>query len=350
MTAPISIPGHFLIVDDSETNRELLRRRLINQGHTYALAANGREAVNQMREQTFDIVLLDIMMPEMSGYEVLEYMKADTDLRHIPVIMISSVDEIDSVVRCIEMGADDYLPKPFYPILLRARIGALLEKKRLRDLEQAHLREIDAQRKRADDLLRVILPDTIVEELKATNAIKPRRHENVAIMFCDIVGFTSYCDRRDPEEVHSYLQGLIESFEEIALRHNLEKIKTIGDAFMVTAGLLHPLENPVLNCVKCGLEMVARTPQMPPHWQLRVGIHIGPVIAGVVGHRQYVFDVWGDTVNTAARLEGYGTSNAVNLSGPAYDTVRTLVRTNARHIINVKGKGDLDVYVVDGLI
>jgi class 3 adenylate cyclase len=89
---------------------------------------------------------------------------------------------------------------------------------------------------------------------------------------------------------------------------------------------------------------------MPPHWQVRVGIHIGPVIAGVVGHRQYLFDVWGDTVNTAARLEGLGTSNAVNVSGPAIDSVRNLVRANAQSTVNVKGKGNLDIYVIDGLV
>ncbi len=342
-------PGHLLVVDDNELNRELLCRRLKGQGYTYDTAKDGKQALERVRTHAFDIVLLDIMMPEMNGYEVLERMKSDPDLRHIPVIMISAVDEVESVVRCIELGAEDYLPKPFNPTLLKARIGASLEKKRLRDLEQANLREIEAQRQRADDLLRVILPDAVVEELKATNTIKPRRHENVAVMFCDIVDFTSYCDRRDPEEVHPHLQNLIELFEELALTHHLEKIKTIGDSFMGTAGLLRTLENPVLNCVQCGLEMVARAPGIPPHWQVRVGIHVGPVIAGVVGHRQYLFDIWGDTVNTAARLEGLGQPNAVNISGPALECVKQSVRSSNQRTVNVKGKGELDIYVVDGL-
>jgi CheY-like chemotaxis protein len=343
-------PGHILIVDDNDLNRELLCRRLKQQGHTFAVARNGKEAMTQVAVQAFDVVLLDIMMPEMNGYEVLEAMKTDERYQHIPVIMISAVDEVESVVRCIEMGAEDYLPKPFNPTLLKARLGASLDKKRLRDQELAHLQLIDSERQRADDLLRVILPDTVVEELKATNAIKPRRHDNVAVMFCDIVEFTSYCDRREPEEVLAHLQGLVEIFEELTVSHGLEKIKTVGDAFMTTAGLLKPVENPVLSCVRCGLEMVAAAPNVPPQWQVRVGVHLGPVIAGVVGRRQYLFDVWGDTVNTAARVESLGLPNTVNVSGPAWKWVSNRCRTQGNRWVNVKGKGELEIYQVDGLI
>ncbi len=345
---PTEPVGHILIVDDNDLNRELLCRRLKQQGHTYATAKNGRLAMEQIHNQAFDMVLLDIMMPEMNGYEVLKALKGDPAYRHIPVIMISAVDEIESVVRCIEMGAEDYLAKPFNPTLLKARIGASLDKKRMQDQERAHLLEIDHERKRADDLLRVILPDTVVEELKATNAIKPRRYDNVAVMFCDIVEFTSYCDRREPEEVLTHLQGLVEIFEELALRHGLEKIKTVGDAFMTTAGLLKPLDTPVLNCVRCGQEMIATAPRVPPQWQVRVGIHIGPVIAGVVGRRQYLFDVWGDTVNTAARVESLGQSNAVNVSGEAWQTIADRCQSKDRRRVNVKGKGELEIIQVEG--
>ncbi|MBI3244804.1 MAG: response regulator [Chloroflexi bacterium] len=345
-----STPGYMLVVDDNQMNRDMLSRRLKQLGHNFALAENGREALDKLKAESFDLVLLDIMMPEMNGYEVLEHMKADGDLRHIPVIMVSAVDEVDSVVRCIELGADDYLPKPFNPVLLKARVSACLEKKRLRDQEQAHMQAIAAEKKRADDLLRVILPDTIVEELKATNAVRPRRYENVAVMFCDIVEFTNYCDRREPEEVLDYLQNLVGIFEEIAERYQLEKIKTLGDAFMATAGLLEPVENPVLNCVKCGLEMVAITPTVPPRWQLRVGVNIGPVIAGVVGKRQYLFDVWGDTVNTAARVEALGLPNAVNVSQAAWERIAHLCHTQGIGRVQVKGKGEMEMYRVDGLI
>ncbi len=141
-------PGHLLIVDDQELNRDLLSRRLQRQGHKVDVAVNGREALAMLKSNKYDLILLDIMMPEMNGYEVLEYLKTDDSLHHIPVIMITAVDEIESVVRCIELGAEDYLSKPFNPVLLRARINASLEKKWLRDQQQAYTRQLDLENRR----------------------------------------------------------------------------------------------------------------------------------------------------------------------------------------------------------
>jgi len=346
-----TLTGRMLVVDDNEMNRDILSQRLERQGHTVATAQNGREALDRLRAESFDLMLLDVMMPELDGYQTLEWMKADGALRHVPVIMISALDDIDSVVRCIELGAEDYLPKPFNPVLLQARIGAVLEKKRLRDQEQAYLLQIEAEKKRSDELLRVILPDLAVAELKATNTVKPRLCQNVAVLFGDIVGFTAYCEQREPEDVIGHLQQMVEIFEEIALYNGLEKIKTIGDSFMTTAGLLKPLENPVLNCVKGGLEMVAVAPTLPPKWRLRVGIHVGPVVAGVIGRRQYLFDVWGDTVNTAARIESVGIPNAVNVSGDAWRQISGLCYAESCGMVQIRGKsGEMELFRVDGII
>jgi adenylate cyclase len=343
------LQGSLLIVDDNENNRDMLSRRLERQGHAVKVAENGRQALAMLRGSAFDLALLDIMMPEMDGYQVLAQMKADSDLRHIPVIMLSALDELDSVVRCIEMGAEDYLHKPFNPVLLRARIGACLEKKRLRDLEVLYLRQIEEEKRRADELLHVILPHEIVAELKATNAVEPRFYENVAVLFCDIAGFTAYCDKRQPEEVVPHLQKLVEEFEILAARYDMEEIKTIGDAFMATAGLLKPMENPVLNCVQCGLEMVAAACRLPPRWSVRVGIHVGPVIAGVVGRRKFLFDLWGDTVNTAAHLESHGLNDAVVVSETAWRRVAARCDGESLGPVAVKGKGKMEVFRVDGL-
>ena len=135
--------SRLLIVDDNEINRDVLARHLGRQGYTTAATENGRKALEMVRTQKFDLLLLDIMMPELNGYEVLRLLKADSHLRDIPVIMISALDDMDSIVRCIKLGAEDYLPKPFDPILLRARIGASLEKKRLRDQEIEYLHNVD---------------------------------------------------------------------------------------------------------------------------------------------------------------------------------------------------------------
>lgn len=145
--------GYLLVVDDNEMNRDMLSRRLKRQGHTVDVAVNGREAIDMLLRDQFDLVLLDIMMPEMNGYQVLEHMQTDAHLSNIPVIMITAVDDIDSVVRCIELGAEDYLPKPFNPVLLKARIGASLEKKRLRDRQAAYLHQLDLENQRKSDEL-----------------------------------------------------------------------------------------------------------------------------------------------------------------------------------------------------
>jgi class 3 adenylate cyclase len=297
----------------------------------------------------YDLLLLDIMMPGLNGYQVLERVKGAERTRHIPVIMVTALEEIDSTVLCIKMGAEDYLPKPFNPTLLKARVEASLEKKRLRDREVLHLRQIEEQKSRVDGLLHVILPDAIVDELTRTNAVRPRRFEDVAVMFTDIVGFTPYCERHEPEEIVANLQQLVEAQEAAAVRHGLQKIKTIGDSFMATAGAIRPLENPVLNAVQCGLDMVHTSRELPAHWEVRCGIHVGPVMAGIVGHRQYLFDLWGDTVNTAARVEGNGVPGAVNLSGPAWNAVAARCRGESRGLISLKGLGEMEVFRVDSL-
>jgi class 3 adenylate cyclase len=197
----------------------------------------------------------------------------------------------------------------------------------------------------------VILPAEAVRELKATNRVQPRRHEAVAVLFADIVGFTPFCGAHPPEFVVRHLQGLIETWEEIAVRHQVEKIKTIGDAFMAASGLLgRPDQHPVLHAVRCGLEMIRATQALPVGWDLRVGIHFGPVVAGVIGRRQYAFDLWGDTVNTAARMESHGVPGHVVLSGAAWEPVAACCRGTSRGQLAVKGKGEMEMVRFDSFL
>jgi len=342
--------GSLLVVDDSEANRDMLARRLERLGYRVSVAENGRVALERIRSEPFDLLLLDIVMPEMDGYQVLQQLKADEALHYLPVIVLSAIDETDSAVSCIELGAEDYLSKPFDPVLLQARISACLEKKRLRDQEALYLRQIEEEKRRSDELLHIILPHEIAEELKATNEVKPRRHEDVAVLFCDIVGFTGYCDRRQPHEVIPHLQRLVESYEDIALRHDLQKIKTIGDSFMAACGLLKAVDNPVFQCVQCGVEMIATARSLPTGWDVRVGIHIGPVVAGVLGQRQYLFDLFGDTVNTAARVESHGITGSITLSDAAWRQISDRCRAESLGLIEVKGKGPLEMFRFQGFI
>ncbi len=336
-----------LVVDDNEDNRYTLTRRLHREGWTDVVTAeNGREALDKIAQERFDLVLLDIMMPDVNGYEVLRRLKSDPATRDIPVLMISALSEFESVVRCIELGAEDYLPKPFNPALLRARVGACLEKKRLHDQELSYIEEIERQRSRSEALLHAILPAQAVDELESFQSVTPRRHENVIVLFADVVGFTAYCDLLAPEEIVANLHVFATAFEDCAAEHGLEKIKTIGDGLLATAGLLLPNPDPVMSSIECAASTITSARRMTIPWDVRVGIHVGPVVAGVVGRQKFSFDIWGDTVNVAARLAAYGTSASINISAAAWEQVKTRIKAVPLGPVPIKGKGNLEAYRV----
>ncbi len=333
-----------LVVDDYDDNRYTLVERLQHDGYAnVSAAANGQEAMDLLAEQPFDLVLLDIMMPVMNGYQVLERIKSDMALRDIPVIMISAHDEMESVVRCIEQGAEDHLSKPFNAAVLKARIGACLERKRLRDQQTSYLKQIEEEKKRADDLLHAALPAAAVQELKTSDCVQPRRFEDVAVLFCDVVDFTEFCDRHAPEEVVGHLQTLVTRFEEIAAEHGLEKIKTIGEEFMATAVLLLYVPEPAVASVRCGLQMVAAAKTLEAAWDVKVGIHVGPVVAGVIGRRNYGYDLWGDTVNIAARIVDQAERGSVLVSSATWRRLGGAFQGVSKGLVDLKGKGDLEL-------
>ena len=339
-----------LVVEDEEFNRTLIIRHLKKEGYdNVEVAEDGKQAIDKVRSNDFDLVLLDIEMPELDGYGVLEQLKSDMRLRDIPVIMISSIDDMDSIVKCIELGADDYLPKPFDPVLLRARLGACLDKKRFLDEKTSYLKQIKAEKKKSEDLLNVILPAAAANELKRNGRVEPRQFDNVALLFCDIVGFTSFCSKHTAEEVVGGLQNLFVRFEEITRDHQLEKIKTIGDEFMATAGLLTPNDNPLLSAVRCGLDMATAAREAEPNWEVRVGVHCGSVVAGIVGRDKYQFDVWGDTVNIAARMAGQGSPGTVTMTHEAWLQVEGDCQGRTLGRVDVKGKGSIEIIECYGL-
>jgi CheY-like chemotaxis protein len=332
-----------LVVDDLADNLRVLGHLLSSLGYGVRTASSGVAALAAAQSQPPDLVLLDVMMPEMDGFAVLSRWRQDDEMHDVPVIIISGVDDTASVVRGIEMGAEDYLSKPFDAVLLRARISACLEKKEWRDREKQCQQRIEAERNRADALLHAILPAPIAEELKATGKVKPRLHENVAILFVDVVDFTRHCETHSPESLIGHLQELVEVCEQASERHGLQKIKTVGDAFMGAAGLFEQTDNPIMDSVRAALEILEISRGLSTRWQLRIGMHIGPVIAGIVGHRQYLFDVWGDTVNTAQRVASHGAPGSVNLSRAAWQWVSQPYQAELLSSGPVKGKGNLEI-------
>ncbi|NJP08997.1 MAG: response regulator [Leptolyngbyaceae cyanobacterium RU_5_1] len=344
--------GSMLVVDDVEANRELLSRRLRKQGHTVTVAENGRRAINLLQQQPYDIVLCDIMMPEMDGFQVLEQLKADPALRHIPVIMISALDDIESVVRCIELGAEDYLFKPFNPTLLRARIGACLEKKRLRDQEQAYLKQIQVEQEKSERLLLSILPKSVAEQLKQEQQTIAESFTEATVLFADIVDFTQLSSHRAPIAIVSLLNEIFSAFDHLADLHRLEKIKTIGDAYMVVGGIPTTRPDHAEAIAEMALDMqdaIAKFNQKTGESiSLRLGISTGPVVAGVIGTKKFIYDLWGDTVNTASRMESQGISGSIQVTEATYQLLHTKYQFQERGVIDIKGKGEMRTYLLRG--
>ncbi len=352
--------GNLLLVDDSPTNLSVLSKRLIREGYTVTLAVNGRDALEQMERASFDLILLDIVMPELDGIAVLQRVRSNPKWKDTPVIMISALDEISSVVRCIEMGAEDYLPKPFDPVLLRARIGSLLERKRLRDEE--HLRaarleeafqEAELQKQSAERTLRNILPAKVAAELNERGTVEPMYFEDVTIGFTDFVGFTLATERLAAEELVGLLHDYFTAFDRIVSRYGLEKMKTIGDSYMFASGLPERRPSHPVDAVLAALEIVDTVKNMARpvdgiDWKIRVGLHTGPVIAGVVGIHKFAFDIWGDSVNFASRMESSGEANRVNVSERTYARIKDFIACTPRGRVKTKDGREVDMFFAEG--
>ena len=293
-------PGHLLVVDDNKVNRILLARGLESQGHKVETVENGKLALEKLRSNSFDLVLLDIEMPEMNGYQVLETCLQDPELRDIPIIMTSSLDEIDSVVKCVELGAEDYLNKPVNPILLRARVNASLEKKRLRD-EQRRLFRTFATKEVADELLR-------------TGFSLGGKYVDATVLFADIRSFTSYSETEDPAEIIELLNSYFALMFDAITGHHGTVNQMVGDGLMAIFGAPIQSEGHREESVRAALEMMSlldgfnQQQALFSKTQLQIGIGIatGRMIAGYTGtqHRA-TYTCIGDTVNLAKRIEDH---------------------------------------------
>ena len=257
-------------------------------------------------------------MPDLDGFQTLEFMKADPRLRHIPTIMLTALDDVESNVRCIEAGAEDYVAKPFNPVILRARISASLEKKRLRDQEQAYLAQLQVERSKSERLLLNVLPKAIAERLKSGQRTIVDSFIDSTVLFADIVGFTRIASKQSPHRTVQLLNEIFSSFDRIAEQLEVEKIKTIGDAYMMVSGVPVMRNDHAEACAHAAFEMLEavrvfnRRHQLD--WSIRIGLNSGPVVAGIIGTKKFSYDLWGDTVNIASRMESHGQPGRIQIS------------------------------------
>jgi adenylate cyclase len=292
--------GRVLVVDDNKVSRLLLARGLEQQGHRVTFAENGRVALDLLRARPFDLVLMDVHMPEMDGEQVLAELTRAPELRDIPVIMISASDELDSVVRCIELGAEDYLPKPLNPVLLRARVSASLEKKRLRDQQR--------------ELIRKFATSEVADELLAGGFELGGKWVEATTMFSDIRSFTTITESQSPADIIELLNTYYTLMFDAINGHGGIVNQMMGDGLMAIFGAPVAQPNSRQAAVQAALEMVElvelfnQEQASQGRVQIRIGVGVasGQVIAGYTGtqHRA-TYTCVGDTVNQAARLEAY---------------------------------------------
>ena len=323
----MSAPANVLVVDDIEMNRDMLCALLDADGHKTAVAQNGRVALEAIKKTPYDLILLDVMMPEMNGYEVLESLKSDPTLRAIPVVVLSALDEIGSVVRCIELGAEDYLPKPFDPVLLRARIGACLEKKRLRDQEIRLQRELEEwnktleqrvqeqvnQLERLERLKRFFSPQLaeLIVSGDAEDPLKTHRRE-IVVVFSDLRGFTSFAETAEPEEVMGVLHEYHAAMGELILQHEGTLEHFAGDGMMIFFNDPVPIPNAAEKAIRMTLAMRERVKELTTKWRklgydldFGVGIAQGYATIGTIGFEgRWEYGAIGSVPNLAARLCG----------------------------------------------
>ena len=322
-----------LVVDDNEDNRYVLSQQLNIQGYdNITIATNGHEALNNLRSKSFDLVLLDIMMPDLNGYEVLERMRSSPELRNIPVIMISGIGELDSVVRCIELGAEDYLPKPFEPTLLRARVRATLERKRLHDQVMAQAADLASQaaqlanwnktleQRVADQLgeiermgrLRRFLSPQVADLIVASGMEKllQSHRGEITALFCDLRGFTRFSETSDPEDVMVLLRDYHAVIGQIVIKYGATLEHFAGDGVMMIFNAPVPIDKPQLQAVRMALEMRDAMGTFTQKWRrlghdigFGIGISHGFATLGTIGFEgRFDYAAVGTVSNIASRL------------------------------------------------
>ncbi|MEG4085282.1 adenylate/guanylate cyclase domain-containing protein [Microcoleus sp. POL10_C6] len=365
--------GSILIVDDSLNNLLLMELILSRKGYKVEAASSGQQALDAVDLAQPDLILLDIMMPDMDGYEVCSRLKATASTRGIPIIFLTAVVEASEKVKAFKAGGADYITKPFQTVEVVARVENQL---RLRELElqlrdknlmlqqeiayreQAEmetrllLETTQSQKEEIEELLLNILPKPIAKRLQERQSIIADSFSDVSVLFADLVGFTNFASQRSAAETVQVLNRIFSQFDELSLRHGLEKIKTMGDAYMVVGGLPEPQENHAFAIAQMALDMQAAVASFNVennhNFSLRIGINIGGVVAGVIGLTKFSYDLWGDTVNVAQRMESSGIPGEIQVTAAVYECLKDKFLFKRRGVVEIKGKGEMMAYLLVG--
>ena len=357
--------GTVLVVDDDAANREVLTRRLVRLGYAVREAGDGRAALEAMAGGGIDLVLLDIMMPVMDGHAVLAARQRDAGLLAIPVVVVSALDEQESIVRCIEAGADDYLSKPFDPVILKARVAACIEKKRLRDAERAWT--ADLERRVAEGVRQVeglrnlerFLPAQLAQALAGGDAAVLKSHRSeVAVLFTDLRGFTPFAEVAEPEDVMAVLRELHEAIGPLVFAHGGTLAQFTGDGMMVVFNDPAPCDEPAWKAVQLAAAMRERSTALATGWAQRghaldmgIGVAFGHATCGPIGFEgRFEYTAIGTVVNLASRLCAEAKGGEVLVSQRVIALIDGRAASEARGELTLKGLSQpIPVFALHGL-
>lgn len=358
-----------LIVDDDFLGIQVLASQL-SPYYRVLIAKSGTQVWSRLAKNKVDLILLDVLMPDMDGYTVCKILKDDPKTASIPVMFITAMNEDKDEARGLDLGAVDYIRKPFYLPIVHTRIRTHLDQQLLQqrliatnsdlvrtnqDLVVAQ-KGVQAEKVRYENLLSSILPEVIAQELLAQKQVTPKHFELVTVMFTDFADFTRLTATVDPELLIRELNDLFCAFDNIMAKNNCERIKTIGDGYLAVCGLPIVTQDHAQRMVQAALECIAyleiRNSQLSGktldiQWDVRIGIHTGPVVAGVVGLHRFAYDIFGDTVNLASRVEKQAGPQSLAMTEQTRELVKNLYPCVPLGAKDLKGKGKVHLFSVD---
>jgi len=340
-TRPSRSLGFVLVVDDEEQNRTLLRDPLEAHGYEVAEAENGMQALEKIAAHPPDVVLLDVMMPKMDGFEVCRRLKTDGKTAHIPILMVTALSERKERLMGIAVGANDFLNKPVDVQDVTLRVANAVYTTQLHN-------QLRVEQEKSEQLLLNILPKPIAERMKLGETNIADSHPDVTVLVADVVGFTTLSAHIDPGQVVQLLNEIFSAFDLLVEKHGMEKIKTIGDAYMVAGGISFPRPDHAEASAELALNLQEEIERLNHQYEttvrLRIGISTGPVVAGVIGRKRFAYDLWGETVNLACRLESTGEAGKIQIAESTYERLKDKYQFEAKHTVDAKGHGDLPAY------
>lgn len=394
----IQTKPRILVVDDFPALVTIMRHKLLQQGYEVITAQNGKDALELVENELPDLVISDVEMPLMNGYELCRSIKSNQKLRRIPVVLVTSRIEAASLMKGVEAGADNYLTKPYDDDTLFEKVSELLNNpvaisdvtesvsvviedeeyhiradyshlvnllvstykntlghnNRLEKMQSglnASNRELELTKKEHEELLQNIFPKKIADSLLAYGTVTPERYQDATYLFTDFDNFSRVVPNLTPENLIESLSFYFDKFDEFISEHNLIKIKTIGDSYMAAGGIpernnTHPIDV-VLGALKMKhfvTNLKDNLPEPIPYLPMRIGIHTGHSVVGVIGKKRFAYDVWGEAVNLASRMERNAQSNSINISQDTYDRVKDFFECEPRGEIEAKNIGKVPMY------